>query len=93
MVGSLVISKLEKTDYPTLWIRKIPQKWGIFYLTSYILSDILLLEVVMRNQYEKKCCWCKVVVPLQEGRCWNYNGRWYVGCQDCLEERKKAKEE
>ena len=47
----------------------------------------------MRNQYEKKCCWCKVVVAPQEGRVWSYNGRWYVGCQSCLDERKKDKEE
>ena len=46
----------------------------------------------MRNQYEKKCCWCKVVVAPQEGRVWNYNGRWYVGCQSCLDERKQDKE-
>ena len=46
----------------------------------------------MKNQYEKKCCWCKVVVAPQEGRVWNYNGRWYVGCQSCLDERKQDKE-
>lgn len=66
---------------------------GYFFLTTYAQFGIFTVEEVMKNQYEKKCCWCKVVVQPQEGRCWNYNGRWYVGCQDCLEERKKAKEE
>lgn len=66
---------------------------GYFFLTQYAQFGIFTVEEVMKNQYEKKCCWCKVVVPPQEGRCWNYNGRWYVGCQACLEERKKAKEE
>ena len=65
---------------------------GYFFLTSYIQPDIFTVEVVMRNQYEKKCCWCKVVVAPQEGRVWNYNGRWYVGCQSCLDERKQDKE-
>ena len=39
----------------------------------------------MRNLYAKKCCWCKVVVQAGEGKCWNYNGRWYVGCQSCID--------
>jgi hypothetical protein len=46
----------------------------------------------MRNKYAKACCWCKVHVPAGEGRAWNYEGRWYVGCDACLEERKDAKE-
>ena len=43
----------------------------------------------MVNQYDKKCCWCKVVVPAGYGKVWNYNGRWYVGCQDCLDDKFK----
>ena len=43
----------------------------------------------MKNQFEKKCCWCKVVVPAYEGKCWNYNGKWFVGCQSCLDEKFK----
>ena len=45
----------------------------------------------MRNKYAKACCWCKVHVPAGEGRVWNYEGYWYVGCVDCLEERKASK--
>ncbi len=43
----------------------------------------------MRNLYDKKCCWCKVVVPAGDGKVWNYNGRWYVGCQDCIDDKFK----
>lgn len=45
----------------------------------------------MRNKYAKACCWCKAHVPAGDGRAWNYLGRWYVGCDDCLEERKGSK--
>jgi hypothetical protein len=62
---------------------------GYFYLTSYIQSGIFTVEIVMKNQFEKKCCWCKVVVPAYEGKCWNYNGKWFVGCQSCLDEKFK----
>ena len=43
----------------------------------------------MRNLYAKKCCWCKVVVQPGEGKIWNYNDRWYVGCQPCMDEKFK----
>jgi|688.fasta_scaffold105844_7 hypothetical protein len=62
---------------------------GLFYLTGYMHYDILLVEVRMRNQFAKKCCWCKVVVPAGMGKVWNYNDRWYVGCQDCIDDRYK----
>jgi hypothetical protein len=62
-------------------------------LTTYIQFGIFTVEEEMRNQFEKKCCWCKVAVAPQEGRVWNYNGRWYVGCQSCLDERKKDKQD
>ena len=39
----------------------------------------------MRNRFAKKCCWCGVRVEAMEGKCWNYNGRWYVGCQACID--------
>ena len=41
----------------------------------------------MKNLYAKKCCWCKVVVQPGEGRLWNYNDKWWVGCQSCLDEK------
>ncbi len=41
----------------------------------------------MINLYAKKCCWCKVVVPAGMGKVWNYNGRWIVGCQDCINDK------
>ena len=66
---------------------------GYFLLTYNIQSGIFTVEEVMRNQYEKKCCWCKVVVPVGYGKVWNYNGRWYVGCMDCIEEKFKADKE
>jgi hypothetical protein len=47
------------------------------------------VEEVMRNIYAKKCCWCKVVVPPGYGKVWNYNDRWFVGCQDCMDEKFK----
>ncbi len=43
----------------------------------------------MKNLYAKKCCWCKVVVQPGEGRLWNYNDKWWVGCQSCLDDRFK----
>ena len=43
----------------------------------------------MRNLYAKKCCWCKVVVQPGEGKCWNYNDKWWVGCQSCLDDKFK----
>lgn len=43
----------------------------------------------MKNLYAKKCCWCKVVVQPGEGRIWNYDDKWWVGCQKCLDERFK----
>ena len=43
----------------------------------------------MKNLYAKKCCWCKVVVPPGEGKLWNYNDKWFVGCQSCLDEKFK----
>jgi hypothetical protein len=58
-------------------------------LTSYKQSDILFVEVEMINLYAKKCCWCKVVVPAGMGKVWNYNDRWIVGCQDCINDRFK----
>jgi hypothetical protein len=58
-------------------------------LTSYITPDIFNVEVVMKNLYAKKCCWCKVVVQPGEGRLWNYNDKWWVGCQSCLDDRFK----
>jgi hypothetical protein len=56
-------------------------------LTYYIHYDILFVEVEMINLYAKKCCWCKVVVPAGMGKVWNYNGRWIVGCQDCINDK------
>jgi len=32
---------------------------------------------------------CKVVVPAGHGNVWNYNGKWYVGCQDCIDDKFK----
>ena len=43
----------------------------------------------MVNLFAKKCCWCKVVVPAGMGKVWNYNDRWIVGCQDCLDDKFK----
>ncbi len=43
----------------------------------------------MVNRFDKKCCWCKVVVPAGHGNVWNYNGKWYVGCQDCIDDKFK----
>ena len=43
----------------------------------------------MRNIYAKKCCWCKVVVPPGYGKVWNYNDKWFVGCQDCMDAKFK----
>ena len=43
----------------------------------------------MINLYAKKCCWCKVVVPAGMGKVWNYNDKWIVGCQDCINDRFK----
>ena len=60
---------------------------GYFLLTTYIIPDIFTVEVVMKNQYAKKCCWCKVVVQPGEGRLWSYEGKWWVGCQSCLDEK------
>lgn len=37
----------------------------------------------MKNTYAKKCCWCGVMVMPGDGDLWNYNDKWYVGCQDC----------
>jgi hypothetical protein len=62
---------------------------GYFYLTSYIQSGIFTVEVVMKNLYAKKCCWCKVVVQPGQGKCWNYNDKWWVGCQSCLDDKFK----
>jgi hypothetical protein len=47
------------------------------------------VEEVMRNLYAKKCCWCKVVVQPGQGKVWNYNDRWFVGCQDCMDDKFK----
>jgi len=47
------------------------------------------VEVVMKNLYAKKCCWCRVVVQPGEGKCWNYDGKWFVGCQSCLDDKFK----
>jgi hypothetical protein len=58
-------------------------------LTLYIIPDIFTVEVVMKNLYAKKCCWCKVVVQPGEGKIWNYDDKWWVGCQKCLDERFK----
>jgi len=43
----------------------------------------------MVNLFAKKCCWCKVVVPAGMGKVWNYNDRWIVGCQDCIDDKFK----
>ena len=43
----------------------------------------------MRNIYAKKCCWCKVVVQPGQGKVWNYNDKWFVGCQDCMDAKFK----
>jgi len=42
---------------------------------------------VMKNQYAKKCCWCGVMVQPYDGKAWNFNGRWYVGCQPCIDDK------
>lgn len=47
------------------------------------------MEVEMVNQFAKKCCWCKVLVPAGMGKLWNYSDRWFVGCQDCLNDKFK----
>ena len=41
----------------------------------------------MKNLYAKKCCWCRVVVQPGEGRIWNYDNKWWVGCQSCLDDK------
>jgi hypothetical protein len=41
----------------------------------------------MKNKFAKKCCWCGVMVDAYEGKAWNYKGRWYVGCQPCIDEK------
>ena len=43
----------------------------------------------MRNLYAKKCCWCKVVVQPGQGKVWNYNDSWFVGCPNCMDDKFK----
>jgi len=47
----------------------------------------------MKNQYAKKCCWCGVMVQPNDGDAWNFKGKWYVGCQSCIDDKFDDKED
>ena len=48
----------------------------------------------MTTKFDAKCCYCGTLVLAGSGQCWKFEKtkRWYVGCDDCVEEKRKERE-
>jgi hypothetical protein len=48
----------------------------------------------MTTKYDARCCYCGTAVLAGTGQCWKFEKtkRWYVGCDDCVEEKRKERE-